>query len=130
VGYIRVKEAAAFGRPSTWGYALIFVLVAIGGLVVKKGLPKKKVDVVEVESTLEQDPMQVLLACSGQLLSTETLDQLLGIGDLLNFDSRRMKRARLINEINLQYLAQQGKELIVREKKSEDKRYVYYKIQA
>jgi len=130
VGYIRVKEAAAFGIPSTWVYALFFVLVAIGWLVVKKGLPKKRVDVAEVESTLEQDPMQVLLACSGQLLSTETLDQLLGIADLLNFDSRRMKRARLINEINLQYLAQQGKELIVREKKSEDKRYVYYKIQA
>jgi len=41
-----------------------------------------------------------------------------------------MKRARLINDINEQYLDQEGKELIIREKKVEDKRYVYYKIQA
>jgi hypothetical protein len=54
----------------------------------------------------------------------------LGIDGQANFDSRRMKRARLINDINEQYLAQKGKELIVREKKAEDKRYVYYKIQA
>jgi hypothetical protein len=41
-----------------------------------------------------------------------------------------MKRARLINDINEQYLAHAGKELITREKKAEDKRFVYYKIQA
>jgi hypothetical protein len=70
------------------------------------------------------------LPYSGKLLSTETLDQLLGINDQVNFDSRRMKRARLINDINEHYLAQTGRELIVREKKAEDKRYVYYKIQA
>ncbi len=71
-----------------------------------------------------------MLSYSGQFLTTETLDQLLGIDSQTNFDSRRMKRARLINDINEQYLAQAGKELIVREKKEEDKRYVYYKIQA
>ena len=41
-----------------------------------------------------------------------------------------MKSARLINDINEQYLAQKGKELIVREKRTDDKRYVFYKIQA
>ena len=76
------------------------------------------------------DPLQLLVPLSGQLLTTETLDQLLGIDGQANFDSRRMKRARLINDINEQYLEQAGKELIVRDKKPEDKRYVYYKIQA
>ena len=76
------------------------------------------------------DPLQLLVPLSGQLLTTETLDQLLGIDGQANFDSRRMKRARLINDINEQYLDQAGKELIVRDKKPEDKRYVYYKIQA
>jgi hypothetical protein len=75
-------------------------------------------------------PLEVLLAFSGQLLTTEQLDQLLGIDQQANFDSKRMKRARLINEVNEQYLANTGKELIERDKKPEDRRYVYYKIQA
>lgn len=78
----------------------------------------------------KREPLEVLLPYSGQLLTTEVLDQLLGIDNQTNFDSRRMKRARLINDINEQYLAHAGKELITREKKAEDKRFVYYKIQA
>jgi hypothetical protein len=130
VGYVRVKEAAAFGISSPWAYILFFVVVAIGWLLVKKILPKKKVEEPEVQPTKRLEPIQLLLPYSGQLLTTETLDQLLGIDTQANFDSRRMKRARLINDINEQYLAQAGKELIVRDKKPEDKRYVFYKIQA
>ncbi len=130
VGYVRVKEAAALGIPSTWGYVLFFVVVAVGGLLVKKILPKKIIETPEEHTTKKLEPIQLLLPYSGKLLSTETLDQLLGINDQVNFDSRRMKRARLINDINEHYLAQTGRELIVREKKAEDKRYVYYKIQA
>jgi len=81
-------------------------------------------------SSKKHDFLNLLIPLSGQLLTTETLDQLLGIDGQANFDSRRMKRARLINDINEQYFKQVGKELIVRDKKPEDKRYVYYKIQA
>ncbi len=130
VGYVRVKEAVAMGIPSTWAYVLFFVVVAIGWVVVKKTLPKKKIEETEEQPSNKLEPMQLLLPYSGQLLTTEALDQLLGIDGQANFDSRRMKRARLINDINEHYLAQKGKELIVREKKAEDKRYVYYKIQA
>jgi hypothetical protein len=130
VGYVRVKEAAAMGISSTWGYVLFFVVVAVGWVVVKKTLPKKKIEEPEEQPSKRLEPIQLLLPYSGQLLTTETLDQLLGIDGQANFDSRRMKRARLINDINEHYLAQKGKELIVREKKAEDKRYVYYKIQA
>jgi hypothetical protein len=130
VGYVRVKEAATFGIPSTWGYVLFFVVVAVGWLVVKKTFPKKKTEEPEEQPAKKLDPIQLLLPFSGQLLTTDTLDQLLGIDSQANFDSRRMKRARLINDINEHYLAQKGKELIVREKKVEDKRYVFYKIQA
>ncbi|MDA0315018.1 MAG: hypothetical protein O2829_07135 [Bacteroidetes bacterium] len=56
--------------------------------------------------------------------------QWLGIDGQANFDSRRMKSARFINEINEHYLAQAGKERILRNKKPEGKRYVFYKIQA
>jgi hypothetical protein len=130
VGYVKVKEAAAFGISSSWAYILFFVVVAIGWLIVKKILPKKKMEDPEEKPSQRLEPIQLLLPYSGQLLTTETLDQLLGIDTQANFDSRRMKRARLINDINEQYLAQAGKELIVRDKKPEDKRYVFYKIQA
>jgi hypothetical protein len=130
VGYVRVKETVAMGVPPTWAYVLFFVVVAIGWLVVKKTLPKKKIEETEDLPSKRLEPIQLLLPYSGQLLTTETLDQLLGIDTQANFDSRRMKRARLINDINEQYLAQAGKELIVRDKKPEDKRYVFYKIQA
>ena len=130
VGFVRVKEAAAFGVSSVWGYGLFFGVVVVGLLLVKKILPKKKTEELEVQPSKRLEPIQLLLPYSGQLLTTETLDQLLGIDDQANFDSRRMKRARLINDINEKYLAQAGKELIIRDKKPEDKRYVFYKIQA
>ena len=130
VGYVRVKETVAMGVPPTWAYVLFFVIVALGWLVVKKTLPKKKIEETEELPSKRLEPIQLLLPYSGQLLNTETLDQLLGIDSQANFDSRRMKRARMINDINEHYLAETGKELIVREKKAEDKRYVFYKIQA
>ena len=130
VGFVRVKEAASFGMNYTWAYGLFFVVVAVGFLLVKKILPKKKIEETEVQPSKRLEPIELLLPFSGQLLTTETLDQLLGIDSQANFDSRRMKRARLINDINEKYFAQEGKELIVRDKKPEDKRYVYYKIQA
>jgi hypothetical protein len=130
VGYVRVKEAAAFGISSPWAYILFLVMVATGWLLVNKALPKKKIEAPEEQPIQKLEPIQLLLPYSGQLLTTDTLDHLLGIDSQANFDSRRMKRARMINEINEHYLAQTGRELIVREKKVEDKRYVYYKIQA
>ena len=130
VGSVRVKETASFGLDYTWGYLLFFTLVAFGWLLVKRGLPKKKIEGDQAPLPTKRAPLELLLPYSGQLLSTEALDKLLGIDSQANFDSRRMKRARLINDINEQYLDQEGKELIIREKKVEDKRYVYYKIQA
>lgn len=130
VGFVRVKEAASFGISSYWAYGLFFVVVAVGLLLVKKILPKKKAEELTLQPSKRLDPIQLLLPYSGQLLSTEALDQLLGIDDQANFDSRRMKRARLIKDINEKYSDQAGKELIVRDKKPEDKRYVFYKIQA
>ena len=130
VGYVRVKQAAAFGISSPWAYILFFVVVAFGWLLVKKILPKKKVEEPEVQPTKRLEPIQLLLPYSGQLLTTETLVQLLGIDGQANFDSRRMKRARLIKKINQHYLAQTGRVLIIQDKMSDDKRYVTYKIQA
>lgn len=130
VGYIRVKEGDAIQASSTWGYLLFFLLVGVGWVVVRQVLSKMKKELVPTKEPKKREPLEILLPYSGQSLSTEVLDQLLGIDSQTNFDSRRMKRARMIRDINEQYLAQKGKELIVREKRAEDKRYVYFKIQA
>ena len=130
VGSIQLSNKVDFRLNVPLGYLLFFLLVALGGLLVFKQLSKNRRENVPSLPAKKLDPIQLLLPLSGQLLTTDSLDQLLGIDGQANFDSRRMKRARLINDINEQYLDQMGRELIVRDKKPEDKRYVYYKIQA
>jgi hypothetical protein len=64
---------------------------------------------------------------STQSLNTEQLDEILGI-DSTNYDSKRIKRSRWINRLNEYHNYHHGKDLIVRDKNPEDKRYIYYKI--
>ena len=130
VGSIQLSNKVGLDGASSWSYGLFIVLVALGGLLVFKVIPRYGKENTFSLSSKKHDFLNLLIPLSGQLLTTETLDQLLGIDGQANFDSRRMKRARLINDINEQYFKQVGKELIVRDKKPEDKRYVYYKIQA
>lgn len=128
VGLITIKEASFF-KSNYLIYFLLFLLsLGVMGVMGRKIFVKRKK--IKSESSVELTSLQTLLPYAGQCLTTETLDTLLGIDDKVNFDSRRMKRARLINDLNKQYLAQVGKELILREKNPEDKRFMRYKIQA
>jgi hypothetical protein len=106
------------------------MILAIGLLIVKMIQSKEKKVEPEEQPTKRLEPIQLLLPYSGQLLTTETLDQLLGIDTQATFDSRRMKRARFIKKINQHFLAQTGRVLIIQDKMSDDKRYVTYRIQA
>jgi hypothetical protein len=81
----------------------------------------------EVEEESE-DLLGKLLAYDGEKLSTEVFDTLLGIHQITNFDSKRIKRSRLFKEINGIYLEKKGFPLITRIKNPEDKRFVFYKI--
>jgi hypothetical protein len=130
VGDVPAKEVAEFGMLYFWTDFLFFMILAIGLVILKIKQSKEKNLESEVQPFKRLDLIQLLLPYSGQLLTTETLDELLGIDTQATFDSRRMKRARFIKKINQHYLAQTGRVLIVRDKKPEDKRYVYYKIQA
>lgn len=133
VGEVRVHE-----EEKDKGMAMLPIVgllgLGLGALLLWFLLARRKKGAIEFPSEMlppnKFAPIDLILPFSGQLLTTETLDQLLGIDQQANFDSKRMKRARLINEINELYLAQAGKELIERDKKPEDRRYVYYKIQA
>lgn len=80
--------------------------------------------VSETEGIIEQ-----LMLFADQQIDSEKLDKILGIHNLENIDTRRLKRSRLIIRINELYEEKEGKQLIVREKSQDDKRFVFYKIQ-
>ncbi|MEY3648403.1 MAG: hypothetical protein RLZ13_1288 [Bacteroidota bacterium] len=128
VGYVKLKSAEA-KLGSLWMYGILVLLIIVGGLWVKMILPKKKTNLAKREPIPQLEPIQALLPYSGQELTTEKFDQLLELDSQTNLDTRRMKRARLIKDINQYYLTQTGRVLIVRNKMYDDKRYVTYLIQ-
>ena len=105
-----------------------FTLLLLGlGVARYQHLRKKRKEEV-LEETEDYSLVDKLLAYDGQKLSTEEFDRILGIAEIANFDSKRIKRARLIKGINLQYEEKKGVSLITRIKNPEDKRFVYYQI--
>jgi flagellar biosynthesis component FlhA len=72
--------------------------------------------------------LQRLLRHNGKKLNTEEFDAVLGIHEITNFDSKRIKRSRLIKSINKQHEEKNGFPLITRIKSSEDKRFIFNKI--
>lgn len=72
--------------------------------------------------------LQRLLLHNGKKLNTEEFDSVLGIHETTNFDSKRIKRSRLIKSINKQSEEKNGFPLLTRIKNSQDKRFVVYKI--
>lgn len=105
-----------------------FILLLLGlGVARYQHLRKKRKKEV-LEETEGYSLVDKLLAYDGQKLSTEEFDRILGIAEIANFDSKRIKRARLIKGINLQYEEKKGVSLITRIKNPEDKRFIYYQI--
>ena len=70
-----------------------------------------------------------ILVYSGKMLNAEELDKILGLDELENFDSKRLKRSRMVTEINKKYKQIHKKDLITRSKNPDDRRFVYYEIQ-
>ena len=65
---------------------------------------------------------------NGNTLSTKELDEILDVTELENIESQRIKRSRMINEINKKYLEMYGKDLINRLRISNDRRHINYLI--
>ena len=117
------------------GLPLVFLLALWLGIQ----LQKRKNTAVQTapDSDTEEDQeseeeseeiLQQLLARDGEKLNSEEFDMLLGIHQITNFDSKRIKRSRIIKAINKQYEEKKGFPLITRIKNPEDKRFVFYKI--
>jgi hypothetical protein len=87
--------------------------------------PEKEVEDLEEENA---EILQQLRLHNGEKLTTDEFDTLLGIQEISNFDSKRIKRSRLIKTLNKKYEEKNGFPLISRIKNPEDKRFVFYKI--
>jgi hypothetical protein len=131
------------GNPSLllllpWiGFPLVFLLALWLGMQIQKR--KNTTNQASVDSDLKTEGEQEseeenaeilrqLLLRNGEKLSTEEFDTLLGIHEITNFDSQRIKRSRLIKALNKRYEEKNGFPLITRIKNPEDKRFVFYKI--
>jgi hypothetical protein len=139
VGEVRVLEAMVAPKEVSPQLLYGLLFLALGGGVTWFILSRRKKvvsaspthDVPEEKAaSIDFGPIVRLLPYDGQQLTTEIIDQLLGINHLENFDFKRMKRSRLIKEINKRYLIHAGKELVLRDKKPDDRRFTYYLIQA
>jgi hypothetical protein len=119
------------------GFPVLFLLALWLGIHIQK---RKKSAVqtpldsdteTEEEQESEDESTEILeklLAHDGEKLNTEEFDTLLGIHQITNFDSKRIKRSRIIKAINTKYEEKKGFPLITRIKNPEDKRFVFYKI--
>ena len=133
VGSITLSKDTAFTNfPWKHGLYILLIFSMIGAYQLRKKWKKEQQE--EENQSEEADSstqvLEKLIAYDGQMLNTDSLDSILGLDSTNSFDSRRMKRARMITEINQLYKFKKGKELIFRDRNPEDKRFVYYRIEA
>ena len=119
------------------GFPVIFLLALWLGIQIQKRknsayqsslYPDTETDGEQESEEENAEILQRLLRHNGKKLSTEEFDAVLGIHEITNFDSKRIKRSRLIKSINKQHEEKNGFPLITRIKSSEDKRFIFYKI--
>ena len=123
---------------SPWiGFPLVFLLAIWLGIQIQKRKNRAVQPPLDSDTETEEEQefeeenteiLQRLLLHNGDKLNTEEFDTVLGIHEITNFDSKRIKRSRLIKSINKKHEEKNGFPLITRIKNSEDKRFIFYKI--
>jgi len=73
--------------------------------------------------------LKKVMAYSGENFKSDELDELFKINYDLNYDSRRVRRSRIIRDLNMEYQKLEGKDIITRQKDPKDKRYVIFRIE-
>lgn len=105
---------------------VIFLITSVIGLFWKLK-PSKNNGQLFQESSLIL--ISRITEATGQAMNSNELDMLIGIYDDPNPDSRRVKRSRIIQDLNAEYKQLEGKVLITRQKDLKDKRYMLYHIE-
>jgi hypothetical protein len=133
VGQIKIKKS-----PSEIGmvfpfkdlvYILIISILILISVYLFLKRPKSKPDIPNPYRNEEiENILKSLSKYSSQSLTVQQLDEVLGIDSIVNDDSKRLKRSRWINKLNELHSSVNGKDLIVRDRSVEDKRFVFYKI--
>ncbi|MCS5489163.1 hypothetical protein [Algoriphagus limi] len=91
----------------------------------ENGKPSNSIPPVNLE---EQGLFHHIHSYQGKVLTADELDKVLNIDHLPNPDNKKVKRSRLIRELNLQSEETLGFPLITRKKNPDDKRYLLYEI--
>jgi hypothetical protein len=117
------------------------MLIATGVIVfwvLRKEILKAKYQELQEENSLiknqsqkkdNKELLELFEPFQGQVLTVEQIDQILLIDDIPNPDHKKVKRSRLIKEVNQLSESHFGEALIVRKRNPEDKRFIIYEIQ-
>jgi hypothetical protein len=110
-------------------YVSTIFMFLIGLIIIRAKGRKKEREILSTNSLEEIEKIvEIFRPYAGELLNTEKLDILLDINSTKNFDSKRLKRSRMITRLNNYYQIKNNRDLIIRIKNPEDKRFNYYKI--
>jgi hypothetical protein len=97
----------------------------------EKIVTKDLEEMAENNLTNEEEVLNVLgklNSYKGASLEVDVFDEIVGLTSIKNLDYRRVKRSRLIREVNKYMKVKTGRDLIVRIKSSLDKRLMVYHI--
>jgi hypothetical protein len=92
----------------------------------KNGQTKEQPSIQALERKYKGNIIVDFIPYRGQVIDIERLDELLGVHAEANPDSRKYKRAQMINEVNDTFIAETKQPLIIRERdKNDGRKYVY-----
>lgn len=127
IGEIRIAENVF--NPFIAATGGLLVLGALGVLFFNR---QKLFRLFKAKNGFDPDLIDLMLSRlskhSGKTLQVDELDLILEINQFQNLDYRRVRRSKLIGDINLRFKAAYGRELIARQRNQNDKRLMEYAI--
>lgn len=114
---------------AAWLLAALSALLAVVLIRQRRSSNPASPPLQAFESTAPYSPSVMTLAVhKGSSLTADEFDQLMGLGSITSPETKRSKRARIIQLVNAEVFARLGVNLIERAKSKEDKRVVIYNI--
>ena len=114
---------------------IVLVVLAVCAALIVQVQRKAKSQALEIQGDFSQslgEPSPLFLSLmkhSKKDFSSEELDVMIGLSNVQSPETRRSRRARIIQLINTESEARFGKVLLLRKKSESDKRVVIYRVQ-